>query len=64
MLEQEYLVEEGEQQKEFEDLMKDISPETLRALKASDGGADDDAATDIDSKAILDVLKQDLGAGV
>jgi hypothetical protein len=64
MLEQEYLVEEGEQQKEFEDLMKDVSPETLRALKASESGADNDAAAELDSKAILDVLKQDLGAGM
>jgi hypothetical protein len=62
MLEQEYIIEEGEQQKEFEDLIKDISPETLRALKASDD--DDVASAEIDSKVILDVLKQDLGAGM
>jgi len=59
MLEQEYVIEEGEQQKEFEDLMKDVSPETLRALKASND--DEEASAEIDSKAILNVLKQDLG---
>ncbi|KAF2691024.1 hypothetical protein K458DRAFT_438734 [Lentithecium fluviatile CBS 122367] len=62
ILEREYLVEEGEQQKEFEDLIKDMNPRTLRALKASDD--DNNASEEIDSKAILDVLKQDLGAGV
>ena len=62
ILEQDYLIEEGEQQKEFEYLIKDVSPETLRALKASDDN--DEANAEVDSKAILDVLKQDLGAGV
>jgi hypothetical protein len=62
MLEEEYLIEEREQQKEFEDLMKDVSPETLQALKTSDDN--DEATTELDGKAILDVLKQDLSAGM
>jgi hypothetical protein len=62
MLNNDYLIEEREQQKEFEDLMENISPETLHALKASGDG--NEARTEIDGKAILDVLKQDIGAGV
>ncbi|KAJ4354415.1 Box C/D snoRNA accumulation [Didymosphaeria variabile] len=62
MLEAEYLQQEGEEQKELEDLLKHVSPETLRALKEEHSG-DNNAGEQIDSDRILDVLKQDMGAG-
>ncbi|KAF2447829.1 hypothetical protein P171DRAFT_429430 [Karstenula rhodostoma CBS 690.94] len=61
MLEAEYLQQEGEEQREFDDLLKQVGPETLRALK-EEQGHDDMAGEPIDSDRILDVLKQDIGA--
>ncbi|KAG9186546.1 hypothetical protein G6011_09654 [Alternaria panax] len=63
MLEEEYVMLEGEQQKEFDKMMKELDPEILRRLKEGDGNAhmDDRGDEDVDSKKILDVLKQDLG---
>lgn len=59
ILEEDYLKQESEDQKEFESLMKDIKPETLRAIKREDD--DGKGSDEVDSKRILDVLKQDLG---
>ena len=63
MLEAEYALLEGEQQKEFDEMMKELDPEILRRLKEGDGNVQmhDRADEDVDSKKILDVLKQDLG---
>jgi hypothetical protein len=64
MLEEEYAMLEGEQQKEFDEMMKDLDPDILRRLKEDDGNAQMDdrgGDEDVDSKKILDVLKQDLG---
>ncbi|KAF1968398.1 hypothetical protein BU23DRAFT_541392 [Bimuria novae-zelandiae CBS 107.79] len=63
MMEAEYLQQEGEEQKELEDLLKHASPETLRALKG-EPDTNDNANDEIDSKRILDVLRQDIGTGV
>lgn len=63
MLAAEYLQKESEEQKEFEDLLKHVSPETLRALKEEQDGNDDKASEEIDSAKISDVLKRDIGAG-
>jgi hypothetical protein len=62
MLEEEYIKQENEDQKEFEALMKDVKPEDLRAMISANGGADADE--EVDSAKILDVLKQDLGAAL
>ncbi|KAL1653401.1 Box C/D snoRNA accumulation [Didymella pomorum] len=59
MLDEEYRKEEGEQQREFEELMRDVDPEILRRLK--DDGTKSRGDEEVDSKRILDVLKQDLG---
>ncbi|KAL1599751.1 Box C/D snoRNA accumulation [Paraconiothyrium brasiliense] len=63
MLEAEYLQQEGEEQKELDDLLKHVSPETLRALK-EEHRDDNNAGEQIDSDRILNVLQQDIGAGV
>lgn len=60
MLDEEYRKEEGEQQREFEELMKDVDPEVLRRLKGD--GTNSKVDEEVDSKRILDVLKQDLGS--
>lgn len=59
ILEEDYLKEEGEQQKEFEELMRDVDPEILKRLR--DDGTSSRVDEEVDSKRILDVLKQDLG---
>jgi hypothetical protein len=64
MLEEEYVKVEGEEQKEFDELMKELDPEILRRLKEGDGIPQSDRGAgeeEIDDKKILDVLKQDLG---
>jgi hypothetical protein len=61
MLEEEYIKHEGEEQKEFEDLLKHAHPEVLRALSDNNDNGDDKAGDELDSRKILDVLKQDLG---
>lgn len=63
MHEADYLQQEGEEQKELQDLLKHVSPGTLRALRQEQGD-DVNAGEQIDSDAILNVLKQDIGAGV
>jgi hypothetical protein len=60
MLDEEYRKEEGEQQREFEEIMKDVDPEILKRLK--NDGTNSRADEEVDSRKILDVLKQDLGA--
>ena len=59
MLDDDYRKEEGEQQREFDELMKDVDPEILRRLR--DDGTGSKTDEEVDSKKILDVLKQDLG---
>jgi hypothetical protein len=64
MLEEEYVRLEGEEQKEFDELMKELDPDILRRLKEGDGISQSDRGAgeeEIDDKKILDVLKQDLG---
>ncbi|KAF9740876.1 hypothetical protein PMIN06_012834 [Paraphaeosphaeria minitans] len=61
MFEPEYLYEEGEEQKEFDELLKQVGPETLRALK-KEHGESSMTGQHIDSDRIVDVLKQDMGA--
>lgn len=60
MLDEDYRKEEGEQQREFDELMKDVDPEILRRLK--NDSMNNHVAEEVDSKRILDVLKQDLGS--
>ncbi|KAF1831885.1 HIT finger domain-containing protein [Decorospora gaudefroyi] len=64
MLEEEYLLQEGEEAKEFDDLMKELDPEMLRRLKEGDraGQQDQGAEEQLDGLRILDMLKRDLGA--
>lgn len=59
MLDEAYAKKEGEEQQEFEALIKSTSPDTLLHLNAED--ASDKAHEEIDSEKILDVLKQDIG---
>ncbi|EUC50141.1 hypothetical protein COCMIDRAFT_82586 [Bipolaris oryzae ATCC 44560] len=65
MLEEEYAELEGEQQKEFDELMGELDPEILKRLKEGEDGMAKNgignAEEEVDSKKILDVLKQDLG---
>ncbi|KZM22822.1 Box C/D snoRNA accumulation, variant 2 [Ascochyta rabiei] len=59
VLDEDYRMEEGEQQREFEELMKDVDPAILKKLR--DDGTSGRADEEVDSRKILDVLKQDLG---
>jgi hypothetical protein len=64
MLEEEYLKQEGEEQKEFNDLISELDPEILKRLnddeqRSAPGRGKDE---EVDSKEILDVLKKDFGA--
>lgn len=59
ILDEDYRREEGEQQREFEELMREVDPEILKRLKEDGPHSKDDE--EVDSKKILDVLKQDLG---
>jgi hypothetical protein len=63
MLEEDYVKQEGEEQKEFDELMRELDPEILRRLKEGDGRVQSErgAGEEVDEKGILDVLKQDLG---
>jgi hypothetical protein len=62
MLEEDYQKQEGEEQKEFEELIKELDPGILKRLR-DDGrhGGDRFAQEEVGSKAILDVLKKDIG---
>jgi hypothetical protein len=61
MLEEEYMKEEGEVQREFEHLLKHAHPETLLALNDTGDDGNEKAGDELDSRKILDVLQQDLG---
>jgi hypothetical protein len=64
MLEEEYVKQEGEEQKEYDELMRELDPEILKRLKEGDGRVQSErmgGEEQIDEKGILDVLKQDLG---
>ncbi|KAF1944484.1 HIT finger domain-containing protein [Clathrospora elynae] len=63
MLEEEYIKQEGEEQREFDELMRELDPEILRRLKEDGPPSDGVREEEVDSKRILDVLKQDLGGG-
>jgi len=64
MLEEEYAKLEGEQQREFDELMNELDPDILKRLKeGEDTQRHVGANEEVDSKKILDVLKQDLGEG-
>jgi hypothetical protein len=60
ILDEQYRQEEGEQQKEYEELMRDVDPEILKRLKEDETGSSK-REEEVDGKKILDVLKQDLG---
>jgi hypothetical protein len=63
MLEEDYLQQEGEEQKEFAELISELDPEILKRL--NDDGEQSGARSgqeEVDSKEILDVLKKDFGA--
>jgi hypothetical protein len=64
MLEEDYMKQEGEEQKEFSDLIKELDPDILRRLRYDDSRDDNRtvSAEVVDDKAILDVLKKDFGA--
>lgn len=66
MMEEEYLKQESDEQKEFNDLIKELDPEILRRLQ-EDGTSREQENTkepQVDDKAILDVLKKDFGAQI
>ncbi|CAI6244310.1 unnamed protein product [Periconia digitata] len=62
MMEEAYLQQERDDHTELENALKTVDPETLRKLAAEQGATDENAGGEIDDKAILDVLKRDLGA--
>lgn len=64
MLENEYIEQEGEEQKEFDQLLKELDPEILKRLKEDGPVRDTAREEEVDSKRILDVLKQDLGGAL
>ncbi|KAF2197105.1 hypothetical protein GQ43DRAFT_444522 [Delitschia confertaspora ATCC 74209] len=59
MLEAQYLKQVAEEEKELEEALKAVDPEKLKALR---GGEEGGKAEEVDSRAILDVLKMDAGA--
>lgn len=63
MLEEDYLKQESEEQKEFDDLIKELDPEVRRRLNEREGTREQRHAREpaVDDKAILDVLKKDFG---
>ncbi|KAJ4367299.1 Box C/D snoRNA accumulation [Neocucurbitaria cava] len=63
MLEEEYAKQEGEEQREFDELLRELDPEILKRLRAERGmdEGEGEREEEVDSKKILDVLKQDLG---
>jgi hypothetical protein len=64
MLEEEYIKQEGEEQKEFDELIQDLDPEILRRLRDHGSTRDGAREEEVDAKKILDVLKQDLGGAL
>ncbi|KAI8936576.1 hypothetical protein NX059_006976 [Plenodomus lindquistii] len=64
MLEEDYIKQEGEEQKEFDELLQELDPEILKRLKEDGPARDDEREAEVDSKRILDVLKQDLSGAL
>jgi hypothetical protein len=64
MLEEEYLKQEGEEQKEFSELISELDPKILKRLKDDEQRSvpGRERNEEVDSKEILDVLKKDFGA--
>lgn len=64
MLEEDYLKQEGEEQKEFNQLISELDPGILKRLKDDEQqpGHQSRKEEEVDSKEILDVLKKDFGA--
>ena len=64
MLEADYLKQEAHEDRELETLLKDVDPQTLKGLHASEPSTSSAQAPgdEVDSARILDVLKRDLGA--
>lgn len=66
MLEEKYLKQEGEEHKEFNELIADLDPEILRRLKddAQQSTHQPPKEERLDDKEILDVLEKDFGGYV
>jgi hypothetical protein len=64
MLEADYLKQEGEEQKEFDELISELDPEILKRLRddGQQSSARQGREEEVDSREILDVLKKDFGA--
>jgi hypothetical protein len=62
MLEEDYLRQEGEEQKEFDALLNELDPEMLKRLKDDGQRSGEPAKEEVDSREILDVLKKDFGS--
>jgi hypothetical protein len=62
MLEEDYLKQEGEEQKEFDALLNELDPEILKRLKDDGQRPGGPAKEEVDSREILDVLKKDFGS--
>jgi hypothetical protein len=63
MLEEDYLKQEGEDQKEFDALLNELDPEILKRLKDDDQRSSRPSKEEeVDSREILDVLKKDFGS--
>jgi hypothetical protein len=64
MLEEDYLKQEGEEQKEFDELISELDPEILKRLRddGQQSSARQGREEEVDSREILDVLKKDFGA--
>ncbi|KAH8727509.1 hypothetical protein GQ44DRAFT_703351 [Phaeosphaeriaceae sp. PMI808] len=63
MLEQDYLKQEGEEQKEFNELISKLDPEILRRLEVNEQQVGSKTSEElVDSREILDVLKKDFGS--
>ncbi|KAL5120287.1 Box C/D snoRNA accumulation [Pleosporales sp. CAS-2024a] len=63
MLEEDYLKQEGEEMKEFKELMSELDPEILARLKEEGRQTGTPRKEEeVDSKEILHVLKKDFGA--
>lgn len=63
ILEAAYLEQEKQEQQELEDALKSVQPGMLQTANNSGSSGPQGDADEFDSKRILDVLKQDLGAG-
>lgn len=62
MLEEDYVRQEQEEQREFDDMMRKVNPSALRAIRGQPPRETSDE--EVDSARILDVLKRDLGTSL